>query len=90
MYMHGMVIVNSKRVVESLRPGGMLVVEGFHQDSKLKGFNGRDLGFSVNELLEAFVPHLRIVHYEEVHDFGDWSMNGAKVTLIRMLASKKS
>jgi SAM-dependent methyltransferase len=88
MYLHGLVIRHTERVVESLRPGGHLMVEGFHQDGQLKGFNGGALGFAPNELLAAFVPKLRIVHYEEVRDFGDWSLTGEQTMVVRMLARK--
>lgn len=89
MYMHGMVIMHKARIVESLRPGGRLVVEGFHKDSKLKGFNGSDLGFDANELVSAFAGSLRITYYEVVSDFGDWSLNGRKVVLVRLIAEKR-
>lgn len=90
IYMHGMIIERAPQIVESLRPNGMLVVEGFHRDIAQKGFTGEPIGFFVNELLKAFVPLLRIVRYEEVLDFGDWSMSGAKVPLVRMVAAKRS
>jgi hypothetical protein len=38
--------------------------------------------------MEAFVPALRIVRYEEVVDFPDWGDQGEKVPLLRMLARK--
>jgi 2-polyprenyl-3-methyl-5-hydroxy-6-metoxy-1,4-benzoquinol methylase len=89
MYMHGMVIMHKARVVESLRPGGRLIVEGFHKDGKLKGLTGTDLGFDANELVAAFADSLKITYYEVVTDFGDWSLNGRKVMLVRMLAEKR-
>lgn len=89
MYMHGMVILRAAQIAESLRPGGHLIVEGFHQDGKLKGFNGSALGFQANELLAAFVTKLRIVHYEEARDFGDWSLSGEQTQVVRMIARKE-
>jgi len=89
MYIHGLVILRAERIVESLRPGGHLIIEGFHQDGKLKGFNGSALGFQANELLAAFAPQLRIVHYEEARDFGDWSLSGEQTQVVRMVARKE-
>ncbi len=88
MYMHGMVIQYADRVVTSLRPRGILVVEGFHKDGKLSGSNGVKIGFAANELLAALAPKLRIVRYEEVFDFGDWALTGEKTMLVRMIAQK--
>lgn len=88
MYMHGMVIMYVDRILASLRPGGILVVEGFHKDGNLTGFNGVKIGFDANELLTALIPKLRILRYEEVSDFGDWAMGGEKTMLVRMVARK--
>jgi 2-polyprenyl-3-methyl-5-hydroxy-6-metoxy-1,4-benzoquinol methylase len=89
MYIHGLVILRAERIVESLRPGGRLMIEGFHQDGKLKGFNGSALGFQAKELLAAFVPKLRIIYYEEARDFGDWSLSGEQTQVVRMIARKE-
>jgi SAM-dependent methyltransferase len=88
IYIHGLVIDHADRIVKSLRPNGLLIVEGFHRDVNDVGLTGQAIGFKVNELLQAFVTRLRIVHYEEVSDFGDWDESRKKVPLVRMIAKK--
>jgi len=79
IYMQGIILPRAAQVAESLRPGGMLVVE-----------TGQPLGYEGHSLLTAFAPHLRIVRYEEVRDFGDWTRCGLKVPLVRMVAMRRS
>lgn len=88
IYEHGLVVDHADRVVKSLRPNGLLVVEGFHKDVNDVGLTGQAIGFEVNELLKAFAPRLRIIRYEEVNDFGDWDESRMKVPLVRMIAKK--
>lgn len=88
IYQHGLIVAYAERVVKSLRPNGLLIVEGFHKDVNDVGLTGQPIGFEVNELLKAFVPRLRIVHYEETKDFGDWDESRVKVPLVRMIARK--
>src|SRR5947209_11540891 len=64
-----------KRVIDSLKPGGMLVIEGFGDPS----------GKSKNYLLESF-RDLRILSYENRVDIADWSLN--KAPLERIVAQK--
>jgi 2-polyprenyl-3-methyl-5-hydroxy-6-metoxy-1,4-benzoquinol methylase len=53
-----------KRVVDSLKPGGMLVIEGF--------------GGPKNVLLEGF-RDLRIVQYEDRQETADWGLQKARL-----------
>jgi SAM-dependent methyltransferase len=64
-----------KRVVDSLKPGGVLVIEGFGDPS----------GKSKNNLLELF-RELRVLSYENRPDIADWSLK--KAPLERMVAQK--
>ena len=64
-----------KRVVESLKPGGVLVIEGFGDPS----------GKSKTNLLELF-RELRVLSYENRPDIADWSLK--KAPLERMVAQK--
>ena len=86
IYMGGLVLTNARRIADALRPGGLLVVENFLADINKTALTGGMLGYYANVLLETFVPLLRIVRYEEVTDFPDWSNQGEKVPLIRMCA----
>ncbi|MGE3737207.1 MAG: class I SAM-dependent methyltransferase [Blastocatellales bacterium] len=88
VYMGDLITSLAARLVEGLRPGGLLVVENFHRDINVKAITGGTLGYAVNALLEAFVPSLRIVRYEEVLDFADWGSRVEKVPLVRLLARK--
>ena len=88
IYMGTLVLTNARRIADALSPGGLLVVENFHRDINKTALTGGMLGYPANVLLETFVPLLRIVRYEEVTDFPDWSNQGEKVPLVRMCARK--
>ncbi len=64
-----------KRVVDSLKPGGVLVVEGFGDPS----------GKSKNQLIDLF-RDLRVINYENRFDIADWSLK--KAPLERLVARK--
>lgn len=88
VYMGELITEQAARIVEGLRPGGLLVVENFHRDGNANAITGGKLGYPVNALLETFVPKLRIVRYEEVSDFSDWGSRLEKTLLVRLLARK--
>jgi len=88
IYMGNLILTHAKRIAGALRPAGLLVVENFHQDINVTALTGGKLGYPANILLETFVPLLRILHYEEVLDFPDWSNHGERVPLVRMEARK--
>lgn len=90
IYMQGIIIGRAAQIAESLKPEGLLVVEGFHRDMSQKGITGQPLGIEGHQLLTAFAPYLRIARYEEVKDFGDWTRSGLKVPLVRMVAVRRS
>ena len=48
IYIHGLLTVKAEAVVRSLKPGGILVVEGFHRDAL------PEAGYRTNELLTIF------------------------------------
>jgi SAM-dependent methyltransferase len=62
-----------KRVIDSLKPGGLLVIEGFGG------------GGAKNVMLEGFMG-LRILSYEDSEDIADWGMQKAR--LLRLAAQK--
>jgi 2-polyprenyl-3-methyl-5-hydroxy-6-metoxy-1,4-benzoquinol methylase len=67
-------------VQRALKPGGVLVIEGFHRDATKKGPIGGAVVFDTGELPPLF-PQLRVVRYEEPvtdADFGQF-----KVRLVR-------
>ena len=75
------------RVIRSLKPGGIVVVEGFHRDVTKVNSVGGAVVFDTNELPKLF-SRLRVLRYEDVeakNDFGR-DMNRA----VRLLAQKES
>jgi SAM-dependent methyltransferase len=72
-------------VVRALRPGGMVVVEGFHRDVlKIRPVGGAVV-FDTNELLTLFAP-LRIVRYEDTQAVADFGQ--AETRVVRLAAVK--
>jgi SAM-dependent methyltransferase len=63
------------RLMEALRPGGLLVIEGY------AGGKG---DFQTNELLRSFSA-LKVVLYEDVLDEADWDP-GRKSRIVRFIA----
>jgi 2-polyprenyl-3-methyl-5-hydroxy-6-metoxy-1,4-benzoquinol methylase len=57
-----------KRLVESLKPGGVLLIEGFGGGPK-------------NQMIEGF-KDLRVIYFEDREDIADWSMQKARLTRI--------
>ena len=84
-YVNGFVR-RAKDVVRSLKPGGLLVVEGFHNDS----FRG---GFESNELLRYF-PSMTVLYYEDAIGLPDstWTDVAARYKdyrFVRLVARKE-
>jgi SAM-dependent methyltransferase len=88
-YMGDLVISEAARLAGALKQNGVLVVENYHRDINRPAMvGGEPIGYPVNALLNTFAPLLRIVRYEEVKDFPDWSNQSLEVPLVRMLARK--
>ena len=64
-------------LADALRPGGLLVIEGYAGD---KG------DYQTNELLRSF-DGLKVLHYEDVVDEADWAP-GEKSRVVRFIAEK--
>jgi len=73
------------RIYESLRSGGIVVVEAFHRDSLKNGSIGLGVVFDTNELLKLF-ERFRVIHYEDSEDTGDFGLQ--KDRLVRLAAQK--
>ena len=67
------------RIYEALRPGGLLVIEGFAKPEL-------SFGFSVEQLSKAYA-RLRILKRESVLDEADWD-KGNKRHIVRFVAEK--
>lgn len=68
----------TQRLRKALKPGGLLVVEGFARDEKFM--------FQPNELLRDFAD-LTVLRYEDVLGEADWSP-GRKSHIIRFVAER--
>ncbi len=81
LYMHAWFHESGHNVPEilaaALKPGGLLVIEGYAGD---KG------AFQTNELLRDFAK-LKIIHYEDVVDEADWAP-GQKSRVVRFIAER--
>jgi SAM-dependent methyltransferase len=73
------------QVLRALRPGGMVVVEGFHRDATKTQSIGGGVVFDSNELLRLFAP-LRVVRYEDANAKGDFGQFDTRV--VRLAAVK--
>jgi len=72
-------------VVRSLRPGGMLLVEGFHRDATKTGPIGGAVVFDTNELLKLYNA-LRVIRYEDTNGVADFGLE--PMHLVRLFAQK--
>jgi len=73
------------KVSRALRPGGMMVLEGFHRDATKTRSIGGAVVFGTNELLQLFAG-LRIVRYEDTTGVGDFGLENTRV--VRLAAVK--
>jgi SAM-dependent methyltransferase len=89
MYMHEYLSRNAGKVTASLKPGGLLVIEGIHRDVNKSSLLGERYGYANNELTRQF-SSLRIRFYEDTLGLADWERSGGKpVPLVRLLAVKE-
>ena len=73
-------------VSRALRPGGMMILEGFHRDATKARPIGGAVVFDTNELLQLF-GGLRIVRYEDTNAIGDFGLENTRV--VRLAAVKR-
>lgn len=84
------IYMNPRRLKEqiraSLKPGGLLVVEGFHRDATKNRKIGAGVVYDTDEL-KNMLPEFEIVRYEEPEALPDFGPE--KVRLVRLIARKK-
>ena len=73
------------RVYDSLKPGGLVVVEAFHRDATKGAAIGGGVVFDSNELLRLF-DRYRIVRYEDAEAVADFGLQ--KTRVVRLAAQK--
>jgi SAM-dependent methyltransferase len=88
LYMHTVITRNAEKIMDSLKPGGLLVVEGFHRDLKRQSVQGGYFGYRSNELLKAF-DRLRVLYYEDTIAAADWERSGQAAPIVRFLAVRE-
>jgi len=74
-----------EKVVRALRPGGMVIVEGFHRDVTKTRPVGGAVVYDSNELLKLFWA-LRVIRYEDADAVADFGLEAARV--VRLAAVK--
>ncbi|WP_051669420.1 class I SAM-dependent methyltransferase [Bryobacter aggregatus] len=72
------------RVTRALKPGGLVLIEDRHLDTRRVWPAG---AFADNELPKLF-PELRVLRYEDVWAKPDWSAKGLEERLVRLAAEK--
>ena len=86
MYMHSLITDHAERIIQALKPNGILVVEGFHRDvTEDLPRRNFPLGYTTNALLTSF-GQLRIRFYEDTVGHPDFSDRAGPV--VRMIAAK--
>lgn len=75
------------RVKESLREGGLVVIENFQRDTRRYRLIGAGGVLGNNEALQLF-SDLRILKYEDLDATPDWGVEFPKNRLVRLLAQK--
>jgi SAM-dependent methyltransferase len=89
IYVHGVMLRESARVIAGLRTGGRLVIEGFHRDVMklgIEGMTGGLLGYKTNALLRKYLE-LKVERYEETVAMADWRR--IEAPLVRLVARKE-
>jgi SAM-dependent methyltransferase len=89
IYVHGVMLRESARVIAGLRRGGRVVIEGFHRDVMklgIEGLTGGQLGYKTNALLRKYLE-LKIERYEEKIAMADWRR--IEAPLVRLVARKE-
>ena len=75
-----------ERVVRGLKPGGIVVVEGFHRDVTRNSSVGGAVVFDTNELPQLF-SKLRVLRYEDVIAKTDFGGDASRA--VRLCAQKE-
>jgi SAM-dependent methyltransferase len=73
------------KLYDSLKPGGRIVIEGFHRDATKNRSIGHGVVFDTNELLTIF-SKFRILRYEDAPGVGDFGLEETR--LVRLCVQK--
>lgn len=87
LYMHDVITRHAAKIAASLKPGGLVVVEGMQYGAMGQGVGGDTYGYRQNELLRAF-DGLRVVFYEEAMAPPYWMPKSRAVPIVRFVATR--
>jgi SAM-dependent methyltransferase len=77
-----------EQVRQSLKPGGLLVIEGFHRDATKLRKIGEAVVFDTNELKNLYsAAGFTILRYEETEGIGDFGLQ--QMRLVKLVAQKR-
>ena len=86
IFMQGVIPRIAARLPQALKPGGILVLEGYHEDRAKVADSARS-GYKNNQLLRLF-DSLRIVHYGDRMAPADWDA-GKDMPIVSFIARKE-
>ncbi len=85
MYVQDLATKNARKIMDMLKPGGLLIVEGYHDAAP--ALAGR-AGYGTNQLLRTF-NRLHILRYEDREMQPEWAAGPqARVPVVRLVARK--
>ena len=83
MYVGDVATRNARKIMDALKPGGLLVIEGPHDDA-----DPSQRGYRVNELPRTF-GRLRVLRYEDRVLPAEWPATGeTRTPIVRLVARK--
>jgi len=76
------------KVRQSLKPGGVVIIEGFHRDATKKRKISENVVFDTDELKNLYASAgFTVLRYEETEGIGDFGLQHMK--LVKLVAQKK-
>ena len=73
-----------KKAIPSVKPGGLVVVEGFHKDASRRA---QAPGFATGEIAAIFKDGFKVLRDDVVEDVTDWG--GTRTKLVRFAAERR-
>jgi 2-polyprenyl-3-methyl-5-hydroxy-6-metoxy-1,4-benzoquinol methylase len=80
-----------KKMVQLLKPGGIIIIEGFSKDQlsfNSGGPKNKDLLFSVDELKNDFSELQSVMVWEEIVELSEGDGHKGKASVVRMIGEK--
>jgi len=80
-----------KKMVQQLKPGGIIIIEGFSKDQlnfNSGGPKNKDLLFSVDELKNDFFELQSVMVWEEIVELSEGDGHKGKASVVRLIGEK--